>query len=70
MTSHTVRREGVRCTRCGARYDRAGFRALTPVQTLRDDEISTIATGWPPGVVVDVRACASCTSPIARLEIE
>ena len=61
---------GTRCTRCGARYDRAAFRALPPVQTLRDDEISAIATGWPPGVVVDVRACAACASPIARLESE
>jgi hypothetical protein len=56
-----------RCGRCGASYDLDALDALAHLHTVGEAEIASIATRWPAGVVVDVRACARCASPIARL---
>ncbi len=53
--------------RCGARYARAAFSKLAPVTVLGTAEIAPLVVRWPDGVVVDVRACAGCAAPIARL---
>jgi hypothetical protein len=42
----------------------AGLRAVTRIER---DELADIVVAWPPNVVVDVRACASCARPIACL---
>ncbi|MDB4940702.1 MAG: hypothetical protein JWP97_236 [Labilithrix sp.] len=67
MTAGTLAPTSSRRCRCGARYDAASLAALRPLQTLAAAEIAPIAVGWPAHVVVDVRACASCNAPIARL---
>lgn len=53
--------------RCGARYEACTFERLDVVRVLEVDEIAPLVVRWPPGVSVDVRACASCATPIARL---
>lgn len=53
--------------RCGARYEGRAFERLDVVRVLEVDEIAPLVVRWPHGVAVDVRACASCATPIARL---
>jgi hypothetical protein len=57
-----------RCGKCGARYERAAFSDLAPVQTLGSNELADHVVHWPDGIKVDVRACARCQTPIARLD--
>jgi hypothetical protein len=66
------KREGESATRaapcrCGASYDAFAFGQLDVVRVLGAEEIAPLVVRWPHGVAVDVRACASCTAPIARL---
>ena len=56
-----------RCGRCGAAYEAPAFEDLAPVHTYLDEELSAQFVRWPEGTVVDVRACARCQTPIARL---
>jgi hypothetical protein len=56
-----------RCGRCGADYEPGRFADLAPVQTFAGNDLADHVVHWPDGVVVDVRACARCKSPIARL---
>lgn len=56
-----------RCGRCGADYEAARFADLVPVRTFAGAELTEHVVHWPDGVVVDVRACARCQTPIARL---
>lgn len=57
-----------RCGRCGASYERAAFMDLAPVRTLESTDLAGhVVVSWPAGVTVDVRACARCSTPIARL---
>jgi hypothetical protein len=56
-----------RCGRCGADYEPSVFAALAPVSTFGGDDLVDHVVHWPAGVLVDVRACARCNSPIARL---
>lgn len=56
-----------RCGRCGAHYEPAMFADLAPVQTLAGNDLTEQVVRWPDGVIVDVRACARCQTPIARL---
>jgi hypothetical protein len=56
-----------RCGRCGAAYDAGAFAALRSVSVLARAELSDLVVAWPQNVVVVVRACASCATPIARL---
>jgi len=56
-----------RCGRCGTDYDAAVFADLAPVKTLGGADLADHVVHWPDGVVVDVRACARCQTPIARL---
>ena len=53
--------------RCGARYEARAFERLDVVRVLEVDEIAPLVVRWPHGVSVDVRACASCATAIARL---
>lgn len=53
--------------RCGARYVPASFAKLAAVRRLEATEIAALVVRWPDDSVVDVRACAGCASPIARL---
>jgi hypothetical protein len=59
--------EHCRCGRCGLGYARAAFAELAPVRTLDAAELAAHVVRWPDGVVVDVRVCARCKAPIARL---
>lgn len=56
-----------RCGRCGTHYEPARFADLAPVRTLAGDDLHGCVVDWPAGLVVDVRACARCQTPIARL---
>jgi hypothetical protein len=56
-----------RCGRCGTEYEPSAFADLAPVRTLAGDDLTAHAVHWPEGVFVDVRACARCKTPIARL---
>lgn len=53
--------------RCGARYEPGAFERLDVVRVLDVDELAPIVVRWPNGVTVDVRACAACKTPLARL---
>jgi hypothetical protein len=53
--------------RCGVRYVASAFAKLAPVRRLEATEIAPLVVRWPDDTVVDVRACAGCASPIARL---
>jgi len=59
--------ERPRSCRCGARYCSATFAKLEPVRQLAAAEIAGLVVAWPADVVVDVRACADCAAPIAKL---
>jgi hypothetical protein len=63
----TVSSRPARCGRCGASYPASAFAELRAVGCLARGELAGIVVDWPPNVVVDVRACAACTAPIARL---
>jgi hypothetical protein len=52
---------------CGARYVPAAFAKLASVRRLEAAEIAPLVVRWPDDTVVNVRACAGCASPIARL---
>ncbi len=56
-----------RCGRCGADYPAVAFADLVPVQTLAESDLSDYVVRWPNGIVIDVRVCARCQTPIARL---
>ncbi|AKV03005.1 hypothetical protein AKJ09_09668 [Labilithrix luteola] len=55
------------CGRCGTRYDGHAFGSLAPVERLDRDALAAIVVRWPEGTTVEVRACAKCARPIARL---
>jgi hypothetical protein len=55
------------CGRCGCRIEPAVFRDLRRIRTLAREDLAAHVVKWPEDVVVDVRACARCTSPVARL---
>ncbi len=59
--------ERPRSCRCGARYCSATFAKLESVRQLAAEEIAVLVVAWPSDVVVDVRTCASCAAPIAKL---
>jgi len=48
-------------------YEPARFADLVPVRQLVSTELAEHVVHWPDGVIVDVRACATCQGPIARL---
>jgi hypothetical protein len=56
----------IRC-RCGKCYPAPTFARLSPVRVLDSTEIAPLVVRWPDDTVVDVRACAGCSAPIARL---
>ena len=56
-----------RCGRCGARYESKAFSDLSAVRTFAGTDLEEQVTAWPTGTVVDVRSCARCRMPIARL---
>ncbi len=56
-----------RCGRCGADYEASVFADLVPVRTLARAELAEHVVHWPEGTVIDVRRCARCQTPIARL---
>jgi ribosomal protein S27AE len=56
-----------RCGRCGATYEAERFADLTPVRRLASADLVEHVVHWPESVVVDVRECARCEAPIARL---
>jgi hypothetical protein len=63
-----VSNRDVRC-RCGARYASETFASLVSVLVLDTHQIAPLVVRWPEDTVVDVRACARCATPIARLAI-
>jgi hypothetical protein len=71
MTTGSGARSGTadrcRCGRCGADYGSIAFADLVPVQTLAESDLTDYVVRWPDGIVVDVRKCARCQTPIARL---
>jgi hypothetical protein len=56
----------VRCARCGHGIAADAWRRLPRVRTLSRTDLATHVHSWPPDVVVEVRACPSCATPIAR----
>jgi hypothetical protein len=56
-----------RCGRCGENYERTAFANLAPIRTLGGAELAAHVVRWPDGIVVDVRVCARCETPIACL---
>lgn len=56
-----------RCGGCGSRYDRPAFARLEAVVSLDAPRLIAHVTRWPEGLVVDVRRCAQCRTPIAHL---
>lgn len=58
---------GCRCGRCGTTYEADRFADLVPVRRLVSAELAEHVVHWPDGVIVDVRSCARCQAPIARL---
>lgn len=60
-------RATVVCGRCGERHSRDDFHTLAAVRTIAGAELVDQVVHWPADVVVDVRACGRCQSPIARL---
>jgi len=56
-----------RCGRCGADYSLPDFTNLAPIQSFGSEELAAHVVSWPEGIIVDVRACARCKTPIARL---
>lgn len=70
MTTGRARRgtaDRCRCGRCGADYGAIAFGDLVPVRTLGESDLTDYVIRWPDGIVVDVRKCARCETPIARL---
>jgi hypothetical protein len=63
-----VSNRSIRC-RCGARYGPDTFASLTSVLVLDTHQIGPLVVRWPEDTIVDVRACARCATPIARLAI-
>jgi hypothetical protein len=57
----------VGCGRCGKRYAFSEFSALPTQRVLARADLATVVTEWPESVTVEVRVCAHCASPIARL---
>ncbi|MBS2018221.1 MAG: hypothetical protein JST00_35450 [Deltaproteobacteria bacterium] len=65
MTTAAVRT--VRCGRCKTTYTPSAFADLAKVVTLDHEELTPIVSEWPSGVIVEVRSCRSCSTPIACL---
>lgn len=57
----------VRCGRCKTTYSPSAFADLAQVKTLDHQELTPIVSEWPSGVIVEVRACRACSTPIACL---
>lgn len=57
----------VRCGRCKASYTPTAFASLPKLVTLEHDELTPIVSEWPAGVIVEVRQCDGCATPIACL---
>ena len=62
-----MRRSSPRACTCGRHYDANGWAALSLFARLGVEEVSAIATPWPPQVVVEVRVCVGCERRISRL---
>ena len=54
------------CT-CGRIYDLETWTALPLTRRLTAEHIASLASPWPPHLVVEVRVCAGCHRPLARL---
>jgi hypothetical protein len=57
----------VQCARCGHACAVAAWRAMPPQHALGRADLAGVVTEWPAGVTVEVRACAACGRPIARV---
>lgn len=53
--------------RCGAIYAPPELARLEGVRVIDVAELAAIVVRWPENTVVDVRRCACCGGPIARL---
>jgi hypothetical protein len=65
--SHSRSSTSARCGRCRTAYDESAFAALRSVRVLARAQLADLVVDWPQNVVVVVRACAFCATPIARL---
>lgn len=57
----------VRCGRCGSTYTPTAYASLPKLVTLDHEELTPIVSEWPTGVIVEVRECKGCSTPIACL---
>ena len=53
------------CTKCGSHYENEAWATLTLSHRIEGAELRQHVVGWPEEMVVEVRLCASCSSPIA-----
>jgi hypothetical protein len=53
----------ITCAGCG---HKSAWRELPAVATLTARDVNAYVLDWPPGTVVEVRACRSCGRTLAR----
>jgi hypothetical protein len=53
------------CRTCGTTYGDAEWANLEVVQRISPDEVGRLVLHWPAGLLIEVRACACCSKPIA-----
>jgi hypothetical protein len=54
-----------RCGKCGATYD--SIANLPCMKQYSASELAPLVVSWPTNLIVDVRHCRRCDSPIACL---
>jgi len=57
----------VSCGRCRRVYSLAAWGELPKVHTLTPEEVHRHVTDWHDERVIEVRSCASCERPMARM---
>jgi hypothetical protein len=54
------------CARCGHRTSTEAWQQLPTLRTIVAADLAASVSDWPPDVVVEVRACPGCATPVAR----
>ena len=57
----------ISCARCRRVYTLFAWRSLPAVRTLTSDEVQRHVTEWRDEHVIEVRSCAACGHPMARM---
>jgi hypothetical protein len=59
--------EIVRCARCGHTCTADAWRSRPTERTLTGRDLANCVSVWRPNEVVEVRNCAGCGAPVARM---